>query len=165
MIDEKRKKFDDLLRQIEDIKKSIPGYGGIDPEKDQPRDESFLYVNAETLLVDRFPEFKGSKEFDPTELNSGTTYSVYFSFCRFLVERINESDNPEADPLIQRTFAFFNEMVQHNKNYYWRELLYSGVFESLLEYRKVVELAKKSIVGDDEAWFDNYTNWFKEPDK
>lgn len=104
------------------------------------------YSNIVTVLLEEFPEYGQSKEYDG---GKEFPYATMGGFGRFIVQAIeNEPSNTE---LIQRIFEFINEIYNgpevsnQNQSDTIQNLLYIEIFENLAQTRSGVDAARKYL--------------------
>lgn len=109
--------------------------------------KEITYNNIADILLEEFPEYKQSKEYD--DKDKEFQYATIGSFGRFLV-KIIESELPNTE-LIQRVFEFINQIYngplisnQDNSDTL-QNLLYVEIFENLAQTKLGAETSRKYL--------------------
>src|SRR3989344_7779066 len=100
----------------------------------------FNFENIIQILLEKFPEFNLSKEFE--ECDKENPFLIFGAFSIFLIKKIEKSKNPELEQSIRDAYKLFDEMDStNNKNL--GDLVVTGVFEDLVQNAKAIDLARK----------------------
>jgi hypothetical protein len=112
--------------------------------------EQITYKNIINKVVENFPEYKASEEFEKDSVDS--QYAILAGFGKFLTRKIEEQ--AESQELIKRAFQFVNDIyngpvVKNDSDPpdTLQNLFYIEIFENLAQTKKGVEAARKYLEG------------------
>ncbi len=118
--------------------------------------KEITYNNITDTLLEEFPEYKQSKEYD--DKDKDFQYATMGSFGRFLVQTIeSEIHNTE---LIQRIFEFINQIYNgpqvgnQDGSDTLQNLLYVEIFENLAQTKLGAETARQYLQGKAKTEFE-----------
>lgn len=112
--------------------------------------EPITYNNIVNNLVERFPDYRMSDEFDKDSLHS--QYVMFSGFGRFLTAEIEKEE--QSDELTKRAFQFINEIYNGptiksdtDPQDTLQNLIYIEIFENLAQTKRGVQIARKYLIG------------------
>ena len=111
--------------------------------------KKITYNNLDNILIEEFPEFKKSKEYE--DKDKEFKYAFIAGFSRFIVQMIDGETFKQE--FIQRVFSFINdiyngpEISKEDGSDTVQNLFYVEIFENLAQSKLAVEMARQYLQG------------------
>lgn len=121
------------------------------------------YKDVVDVLLDRFPEFTATPEFEHFDLD--LPYSVWGGFARFATTYLSRTpaDRLDEDPFVARIFDLANDLMDSDDSD-TQNIVIVELFENLAVYRKPLEVARRKLKKEHLTWLEKQTTWLRASD-
>lgn len=107
---------------------------------------SISFENMVNVLLEMFPEFRDSKDFDERDLKRGQ-YAIWWRFAGYAAQRLH--DNGPDDVVVSRLFSFVSEeFANPDSDRAVLDLLALEILEEFASPDKALEYARQNTKGE-----------------
>jgi len=116
------------------------------------------YKDVVKVLLDRFPEFMETDDYDPDDLD--LPYMLWGGFGRFITTYMRRlpAERLDDDPLVARVFDLANEFMDSD-DINTNDIVVVELFENFYMYRKTLELARRKLKPEHLTWLNRQGGW------